>query len=76
MNISSSAPFLKQLIESTNYFKYESRFNDDPSRNRFNGDLSRNNLYKVKDEAYVIDLDDKVSIGKHCEEKEHVFIKL
>ena len=32
---------------------------------RFNGVFSRNNLSKIKDEAYVINLDDKKSKGTH-----------
>ena len=43
-------------IEITNYF------NDEP---RFNGVFSRNNLARIKDGAYVINLDDKNSKGTH-----------
>ena len=41
-------------IEITNYFKYEFRFNDV---------FSRNNLPKIKDRVYDINLDDKNSKG-------------
>ena len=41
-------------IEVTNYFKYEPRFN---------GVSSRNNLPRIKDGAYVINLIDRNSIG-------------
>ena len=40
----------------TNYFKYEPRFS---------GIFPGNNLPKIKDEAYVIDLDDRNSKGTH-----------
>ena len=43
-------------IEITNYF------NDEP---RFNGAFSRNNLPKIKDGAYSINLNDKNSKGTH-----------
>ena len=43
-------------VEITNYF------NDEP---RFNGFFSRNNLPRIKDVAYVINLDDKNSKGTH-----------
>ena len=43
-------------IEITNYFNYEPRFN---------GVFSRNNLPRIKDGAYVINLDDKNSKGTH-----------
>ena len=39
-------------IEIINYFNYDSRFN---------GVFSRNNLSRIKDGAYVINLDDKNS---------------
>ena len=42
-------------IEITNYFNYEPRFN---------GEFSRNNLHRIKDGAYVVNLDDKNSKGK------------
>ena len=41
-------------IEITNYFKYELRFN---------GVSSRNNLPRIKDGAYAINLIDRNSIG-------------
>ena len=47
-------------IEITNSFNYEPTFN---------GDFSRNNLPWIKDEAYIINLDDKKikkQIGFHC----------
>ena len=40
-------------IEITNYFNYE---------RRFNGTFSRDNLPKIKDGAYVLNLDDNQSI--------------
>ena len=43
-------------MEITNYFNYESRFN---------GVFSRNNLPRIKDEAYVLNLDDKNSKETH-----------
>ena len=43
-------------IDITNYFKYEPRFN---------GVFSRNNLPKLKDGGYVINLDDKNGKGTH-----------
>ena len=43
-------------IEITNYFKYELRFN---------GVSSRNNLPRIKDGAYVINLTDRNSIGTY-----------
>ena len=33
---------------------------------KFNGVYSRNNLPKIKDGAYVINLDEYESIGTHC----------
>ena len=32
---------------------------------KFNGVYSRNNLFKIKDEAYIINLDEHESIGTH-----------
>ena len=32
---------------------------------KFNGVYSRNNLFKIKDEAYIINLDEYESIGTH-----------
>ena len=32
---------------------------------KFNGVYSKNNLFKIKDEAYIIDLDEYESIGAH-----------
>ena len=43
-------------IEITNYF------NNDP---KFNGVFLRKNLHRIKDEAYVINLDNKNSKGTH-----------
>ena len=43
-------------VEITNYFKYEVRIN---------GVFSRNNLPRIKDGAYVINLDDRNSKGTH-----------
>ena len=43
-------------IEITNYFNYEPRFN---------GVFSRSNLPRIKDQAYVINLDDRNSKGTH-----------
>ena len=44
----------RSSIEITNYFKYEPRFN---------GVSSRNNLPRIKDGAYAINLIDRNSIG-------------
>ena len=43
-------------IEIINYFDYEPRFN---------GVFSRNYLSRIKDGAYIINLDDKKSKGTH-----------
>ena len=43
-------------IKITNYFNYEPRFN---------GILSKSNLPRIKDGAYVINLDDKNSKRTH-----------
>ena len=43
-------------VEITNYFKYEPRFN---------GVFSRNNLPRIKDEVYVINLDGKNKKGTY-----------
>ena len=43
-------------VEITNYFKYEVRIN---------GVFSRNSLPRIKDGAYVINLDDRNSKGTH-----------
>ena len=43
-------------VEITNYFKYEVRIN---------GVFSRNNWPRIKDGAYVINLDDRNSKGTH-----------
>ena len=43
-------------VEITNYLKYEVRIN---------GVFSRNNLPRIKDGAYVINLDDRNSKGTH-----------
>ena len=53
--------FLLQLnplsnIEIANYFNYKPRFD---------GVFSRNNLLRIKDGAYVINLNDKNSKGAH-----------
>ena len=47
---------LLKNIKITNYFNYE---------HRFNSIFSRNNLHRIEDGAYVINLDDKNSQGKH-----------
>ena len=54
INIISSAP---NNIKITNYFNYEPRFN---------GVFLRNNLLRIKDGAYVTNLDDKNSKGTDC----------
>ena len=48
--------YLQCCIKITNYFNYE---------HRFNGVFSRNNLSRIKDGVYVINLDDKNSKGTH-----------
>ena len=44
-------------IEITKYFNNDLRFN---------GVFSRNNLSRIKDGVYVINLDDKKIKGRHC----------
>ena len=51
----SSALSIKN-IENTNYLNYEPKFN---------GVFSRNSLPRIKERAYVINLDDKKSKGTH-----------
>ena len=51
----SSAPPLKN-IEITKYFNYEPRFN---------GIFSKNNLPRIKDGVYAINLNDKKHKGSH-----------
>ena len=53
-NFSSLCPLSN--IEMTKYFNYEPRFNDV---------FSRNNLSRIRDEAYVTNLDNKKSKGIH-----------
>ena len=36
------------------------------NESKFNGVYSRNNLSKIKDGAYIINLDEYESIGAHC----------
>ena len=55
IKVSSSAPSLRN-IEITNYFNYEPKFY---------GGLSRNSLPRIKNEVYVIDLDNKKSKETH-----------
>ena len=55
IKIFSSTPSFKQY-KITNYF------NNDP---KFNGVFLRKNLHRIKDEAYVINLDHKNSKGTH-----------
>ena len=54
-NAKLNAKYPINNIEITNYFNYEPRFN---------GEFSRNNLHRIKDGAYVVNLDDKNSKGK------------
>ena len=56
-NFFSSTPSFKQYRDYyTNYFNYEPIFNDV---------FARNNLPRIKDWAYVINLDDKKGKGTH-----------
>ena len=43
-------------------FEIQSYYQNEP---KFNGVYSRNNLPKIKDEAYIITLDEFKSIGTH-----------
>ena len=43
-------------IKITKYFNY---------RHRFNGIFSRDNLTRIKNETFIINIDDKQSIGAH-----------
>ena len=61
--------FLK-LSHSLTNFKIQKYYQNDRQlsqkyKSRFNSIYSRNNLPKIKDEAYVIDLDEYKSIGTH-----------
>ena len=56
INIFSSASHPLNNIEITNYFNYELWFNDV---------FSRNNFPRIKDGAYVINLNDSKSQGTH-----------
>ena len=44
-------------------FEIQIYYQNDP---RFNGVYSRDNLHKIKDGAYVINLDEYSDIGTHC----------
>ena len=50
-------PYLLANFEKQNYYQNEPKLN---------GVYSRNNLLKIKDEAYVTNLDEFKSIGAHC----------
>ena len=43
-------------------FEIQKYYQDEP---KFNGVYSRNNLFKIKDRAYIINLDEYESIGTH-----------
>ena len=45
-----------------NNFEIQKYYRNEP---KFNGVYSRNNLSKIKDEAYIINLDEYESIGTH-----------
>ena len=44
------------------YFKTKKHYQNEP---KFNGDFSRNNLPKIRNGAYIINLDECKSIGTH-----------
>ena len=44
-------------------FEIQKYYENEP---KFNGVYSRNNLSKIKDGAYIINLDEYESIGTHC----------
>ena len=49
-------------LHSLSYFKIQKYYQNEPT---FNGVFSRNNVLKIKDGAYVINLDEFKSIGAH-----------
>ena len=50
------------LPPSLTNFKIQKKYKNEP---KFNGSHSRNNLSKIIDEAYIINLDKHESIGTH-----------
>ena len=53
---------LTRIFNVTSTFQIQKYFQNEP---KFNGVYSKNNLPKIKDKAYVINLDDYKSIGTH-----------
>ena len=51
-----------RIFNSTSYFKRQKYFQNEP---RFNGVYSKNDLPKINDGAYVINLDEYRSIATH-----------
>ena len=50
------------LLHPLTYFEMQKYYQSEP---KFNGVYSRNNLPKIKDGAYIINLDEFKSIGTH-----------
>ena len=50
------------LLQLTN-FEIQKSYQNEP---RFNGVYSRDNLPKIQDGAYIINLDEYSDIGTHC----------
>ena len=50
------------LLYPLTNFEIQKYYHNQP---RFNGVYSRDNLFKIKDEAYVINLDEYSDIGTH-----------
>ena len=50
------------LPHHLNNFEIQKYYRNEP---KFNGVYSKNNLSKIKDEAYIINLDEYESIGTH-----------
>ena len=50
------------LLHPLNNFEIQKYYKNDP---RFNGVYSRDNLQKIKDGAYIINLDEYSDIGTH-----------
>ena len=56
---------LAKILKPSNsltYFEIQKYYQNEP---KFNGVYSRNNLSKIKDGAYIINLDEYESIGTH-----------
>ena len=51
-----------KIFNAASYFEIQKHYKNEP---KFNGVYSRNNLPKIKDGAYVINLHEYKSIGTH-----------